>query len=343
MLFQTQGGLPNQILETISALNRRGVEAELIDPNRQALTDFDVVHVYSAINGNHRIVEQAHSLGLPVVTSPLLQPSWSAWLGKKARLIEKIIGKITQWEIQTNYHQIETCLTHSDHLIALGKVELNAMTDAFCIDWKKISVVPNGVPEQFFNSSEELIATSTGITAGYVLSVAAINSYKNQLALAQASSTEGMQVVLVGQCLPLEQHYLEKCLSFPHVKYLGKLNYYDPLLPSAYAAASVFCLPSQSEVMPLTILESLAAGTPVVTTRHHCMDLEGFEDVLIEVDPNDLDAIRKAISHFMHHKPSRERCQAAVRRFTWDAVAEQINGIYEQVFADHSATRSKVS
>ena len=86
-----------------------------------------------------------------------------------------------------------------------------------------------------------------------------------------------MRLVLVGQCLPAHQPYLRQVLAHAHVRHLGALAYDNSLLPSLYAGAAVFALVSQSEVMPLVVLEALAAGTPAVMTRHHGMSTDGSD------------------------------------------------------------------
>lgn len=120
MLFQAQGGLQIQVLETKAALNRLGVEATIINPSTDRLTNYDLVHVFSAINGNYRIAEMAKSLGLKVITSPLIQPHWTKSFGIKTRLLDRLVGKVTGWDVRTEYHQISACLNYSDHLVALA-------------------------------------------------------------------------------------------------------------------------------------------------------------------------------------------------------------------------------
>lgn len=331
MLFQAQGGLQIQVLETKSALNRLGVDASIINPSIDQLVDYDLVHIFSAINGNYRIAEIAKVLGVKVVTSPLIQPHWTKNFGRKARLIERLVGKLTNWDIRTEYHQINSCLNYSDHLIALSEIEREAIKNAFLQPQEKISVIPNGIPERFFLATPDL-ANEKGYKSGFVLTVASINSHKNQLATIEALKKNKQPVVLIGQSLPGQREYLDRCLAHSHVSYFGRLDYENPLLTSAYAAAGVFCLSSQSEVMPLSILESLAAGTPVVMTKNHCMNLAGMKDVLIEVDPNNRKEINDAILFFLTNPPSIDHCQAAVRKLTWDAVGGAVLDCYRKNF-----------
>ncbi|TVT56272.1 MAG: glycosyltransferase family 4 protein [Azoarcus sp. PHD] len=331
MLFQTQGGLQIQILESIAALKQRGIDARLCDPNVEHLSSFDVVHVFSAINGNQRIVEHAKAFGVPVVCSPLIRPHWTRSLGSRGRLIDRLVGRLTNWEIKSEYRQIESCLQNSNLLIALGEVERKSITDAFQIPQDRILVVPNGIPKRFFSATHDLAHAFLENKTPFLLCVATIDIHKNQLGLARATEKSGLQLVLAGECLPGNREYLAQLTAFPHVKYLGKMDYQDPLLASLYAAATVFCLTSHSEVMPLCVLEALAAGTPVVMTKHHCMDLSGTGDLVLEVDPADENAIAAAANELVTRIPDQLRCREAVKRYTWDAVAAQLEHAYTRV------------
>ncbi|MCB1960090.1 MAG: glycosyltransferase family 4 protein [Rhodocyclaceae bacterium] len=331
MLFQAQGGLQIQIAESISALKRRSVDAALINPNIDQLVNFDLIHVFSAINGNHRIIEQAKAFGLPAVCSPLIQPHWTTSLGRRSRALETLVGKLTGWEVKTEYRQIASCLSNSDALLALGETEKASIVNAFGIAPDRIRIVPNGIPGRFFAATPDLAHERLASAQAFILCVAKISPHKNQLALARATAASKLKLVIAGECLPAYKAYLDELLAFDHVTYLGKLSYDDPLLPSLYAAARVFCLPSHSEVMPLCVMEALAAGTPAVMTQHHCMDLSTMRAVVTEVSPTDELAIEKAVRAFVAHVPSAEDCRAAVASFTWDSVAEKIHQTYEEV------------
>jgi glycosyltransferase involved in cell wall biosynthesis len=336
MLFQRDGGLQIQVRETIAALNRlpkqatRPLDVQLVDANHQRLADFDVLHVFSASNGTYRIMEMASEQGVPVVLSPLLSPGWgraSAW---RARLADRLAGRLTEWMVQTSYAQTRRALQLADVVIALGEAERDAIVQGFGMGADAIRVLPNGINPHFFTANGDLFQRETGIAGPFALMVGSISPYKNQLGLAQALTGAGLPLVLIGAAPREQQAYLQHLLDLPHVRWLGALDHADPLLASAYHAADVAALPSQGEVFPLSVLEALAAGTPVVMTAQSALDLPDSAFALRKVRWDDGAAQRQAILELLALPPERRRVQALVERFTWERVAAQIVDCYYQ-------------
>lgn len=343
MLFQREGGLQIQVRETIAALNAVGraggreLRVELADPNRTRLDEYDVIHVFSAINGNHRVVETASDMGLPVVLSPLLSPGWNRAAGLRARVADRLAGKLTDWNVQTSYAQTKRALQLAQLVVALGDAERQAIMSGFLIDADKIRVFPNGIGRQFFDATPALFRQRTGLAEPFVLMAGAISPYKNQLGVVQALAGSGMQVVLAGQVRRQDQAYLQTVLQSPSVRWLGELAHGDPLLASAYAAASALALPSRGEVFPLAVLEALAAGTPAVMTDINALSLPGSDFALKQVRWDDGAAQRAALLAFAAAPPGRDAVRGLVGHYTWQRVASQIAACYAALVDERAA------
>jgi glycosyltransferase involved in cell wall biosynthesis len=337
MLFQREGGLQIQVRETIKALRGLDVaacplEVELVDANRGRLGDYDVIHVFSAINGNHRIVEAASEQGLPVVLSPLVSPAWCRSAGWRARLAERVTGRLTTWDVQTSYAQTRQALHLAQCVIALGEAERDAIVAAFEVDAARIRILPNGISAHFFTADAALFQYETGIAGPFVLMVGAISPYKNQLGLVKALTDSDVPIVIIGRPLRHDTDYLQRLLQMPHVTWLGQLQHDHPLLASAYAAAAVLALPSQGEVFPLTVLEALAAGTPVVMTADSALQLPDAGFALKKVRWDDAAGQRRAILGLLATPPLRAEVRALVRDFTWERTAAHIADCYHQLY-----------
>lgn len=330
MLFQRIGGLQIQIRETAGALRSVGVDAELADPVRESLAKYDVLHVFSAHHGNHLILNTAKSLGIPAVLSPVLQPGWSSSLVRRADLLDRVVGRLTGWMITTDYRWIKSGIDNAHRIVALGSAEKRELETYFGADPARVVVIPNGVTEKFFLPDPEPFVKRFGFDSGFVLCVASINARKNQATLVEALEGTATELVLIGECLSEQSEYLRTLVSNDYVHYLGTMPPNDPMLASAYAAATVTVLPSTSEVMPLTVIESLAAGTPVVMTNRHRMDLRAPATAVREVDPFDRRGMAEAIASLQKTRVTRQEASALVRELSWENVARDLVECYER-------------
>lgn len=93
--------------------------------------------------------------------------------------------------------------------------------------------------------------------------------------------------------------------------FLGPVSYDD--MPYLYPLASAFILPSYSESLPLTILEAMSAGTPVIASS-----VGGVPEIIADhrdgvlVPPMDHNALAEAISKVLSdHRFARSLCMRA--------------------------------
>lgn len=109
----------------------------------------------------------------------------------------------------------------------------------------------------------------------------------------------------------------------------------DVAMAVAFAAADLFLLPSLFEGTPLTLVQAMASGLPIVTTAT-C----GMKDVIADQQTGLLVPIRSpeslvsAIDALRANRSLRERVGQAARadaraRFTWDRSAEPVLRAYE--------------
>lgn len=341
MLFQREGSLQAQVRQTINALNRlaqipgRGqLEAELVDPFRARLDDYDLVHVFAAANGTHGIVETAVELGVPVVLSARVKPGWSRADGARARLAERLLGKLIGPGVQTSYAHTRHALQLATLVLAQDEAERQALRRAFLVDPAKVRVLPNGISPHLFEADAALFRARSALGGQFALTVGTVSPYKNQLGMAHALSELALPLVVVGEARERDTDYMRQLRAVPGVICLGALRQQARMLASAYAAATVYVLPGRgAAALPLTVLEALAAGTPVVTGAGGAPQLANSEFAVKRARWDDTRAQKSAVLDLLDAPPARERVRALVRPFTWDSVALQLADCYSDALA----------
>ncbi|MCC6805145.1 MAG: glycosyltransferase family 4 protein, partial [Anaerolineae bacterium] len=117
-----------------------------------------------------------------------------------------------------------------------------------------------------------------------------------------------------------------------HVHFIGFAA--DDDLPALYSAALITALPSLYEGFGIPVLESMACGTPVVTSNVSSLP-EVAGDAALTVDPTDLDAIIAALQQLIDDDELRANLAARgierAREFTWERAAAQLRQIYSQM------------
>jgi phosphatidylinositol alpha-mannosyltransferase len=128
----------------------------------------------------------------------------------------------------------------------------------------------------------------------------------------------------------LRAHYRRLAHGDPDITFVGAVL---GARPSYYANCSVYACPTTKASFGITLLESMACGTPIV-----CSDLNGFRNVVAHereallVPRGDSSALADALVRILDDDALRSRLGATGRQralgFSWPRVSEQILGLY---------------
>lgn len=123
----------------------------------------------------------------------------------------------------------------------------------------------------------------------------------------------------------------------PNVLYVGFLGGQD--LADAYAAASIYTLPSFFDVMPNTALDALAHGVPSLVT-HEILLPEVGEGAGILIEPT-LASLRAGLDRMLADRAAwprmAERARAIVaERLALPRIHDQYERMYEELIASHA-------
>jgi glycosyltransferase involved in cell wall biosynthesis len=240
-------------------------------------------------------------------------------------------------------------LKRADGVIAVSQNTKDDAVRVLGLAPSKISVIHSGIARSFFEIPAEAIDTVREryrLERPFVLCVGTIEPRKNidllldaydQLAPSLRGECELVLAGPMGWARPetiarigalKESGALKKSAA----RYLGYIPESD-IVPLT-AAAAVFAYPSLYEGFGFPVVQAMAAGVPVVTSRVSSLPEVAGEAALL-IDPRSVSELRDALARLLLSPALRaslaERGRARARAFTWENCAARSLEFFERM------------
>lgn len=253
---------------------------------------------------------------------------------------------VVRWRLN---HLIRTGLRNAKLVLCVSETVKNIIAERFKLPRERLVVSYNAVGSHFRPTESREVPTvlqqKYGIREPYALYVGKLQACKNIVRILTAfhqfhqETNSDMKLVLVGRRTWTSSgidetiHHLQLA---DHVLELGYVAHDD--LPVVYCGASMFVFPSLSEGFGMPVIEAMACGVPVVTSRVDALpEIAGNAALL--VDPYSAEDIASAM-HRIYNSDQlrvtlRERGLERAKLFSWHRTAQQTLSAYTEMMNFH--------
>jgi glycosyltransferase involved in cell wall biosynthesis len=226
--------------------------------------------------------------------------------------------------------QARDAAARADLVIAVSEFTKSQVVSLLAVEPSKVRVVHHGVRG---------LAYPPVARTKVILNVGAIQKRKNIARLVEAfeSVDPSWKLVLAGSAGYGSAEILARIARSPARDRVSVLGYVSPAsLAAHYAAAEIFAFPSLDEGFGMPVLEAMAAGAAVLTSRTSALP-EVAGDAALLVDPTDTASIAQALRDLTEREDLRrelaQRGTARARLFTWEKAVRETWDIYRELVA----------
>jgi glycosyltransferase involved in cell wall biosynthesis len=217
------------------------------------------------------------------------------------------------WHRRTGGYALRAGARVADAVVAVSQFTRDELGDLLGIPADRVRVVPNGVDPVF---------TPDGPAApgAYVLAVGTLEPRKNLGAAVEAARLAGVELRVAGA---------QGWGGVDVPGWAGRPS--DAELASLYRGARCLVYPSLYEGFGLPVLEAMACGTPVVTSRGGATEeIAGGAAVL--VDATDPAAVAGGIEEAQQRADELVRLgHERARGFTWRHAADLVESLWREL------------
>jgi glycosyltransferase involved in cell wall biosynthesis len=250
-----------------------------------------------------------------------------------------------------HFHLTRHVLHAAGQILAVSKFTKGEIEKLFGIPGRRIQVVYNAIDERFLRghateSDRQILAERYLVTYPFVLYAGRISPHKNLVRIIQAfvalkaelekqSLYPDLKLIIIGDEVSKHPDLRRTVIRSGvqnDVRFMGFVPI--EMLRVFYDAAKVFVFPSLYEGFGLQPLEAMAHGTPVVTSNT-CSLPEVVGQAAVLVNPENVFEIMRALHRVLVDQAVRDKIRQRgyeqAKKFSWDASAQRILGIYEEV------------
>lgn len=319
-----RGGGEIKAERTREALTALGVDVEVYTPLSHDLGD--LVHFFGTMRYYWTVAEFCLKRGVPYVCSPIFVTARSQkrlkWRAFRQRYLE-LKGE--------NHHR--KLFARAKELYFQTELEKRNASTFYGRGLAPAVILPNGVEPRFSKGDAEAFRRQFRVDKPFVLQASVFNPNKHQLELIQAMHGAARDLVLLGRAHNEEYFAACKRAAGPNVHFLGNIAHDDPMLPAAYAAADLFCLPSSDDIFANSAMEAAVAGCRLVL-GDSWGGQEIYGDWATWVRPGDAGKIRRAIDMAFGRKHEHAaQQQHFLSKYSWESVAQTLKSRYEAIVA----------
>lgn len=336
------GGMANQCEQLLRLLRQEGVQAELVRTNEGYRPAWitRVPFLRAVFRLLPYLIALWRAAGRADVVHVFANSGWSWYLFAAPALW---IGRVRGVPVIVNYRggQADEFFSHSrGHVLAQLAGAAQRVTPSVFLQrifeqhGLAVRVIPNIIDlERFqpaarvFNSAAPNLLVTRNLEPIYGIPTA-LQAFARLLEQFPAAR---LTVAGSGHQLS-ELQQLTAGLGIAHaVQFVGRIE--NARINDLYAGADLVLNPSTADNMPISILEALACGVPVVSTNAGGIpDLVEHGHTALLVEVGDASAMASAAARLLTEPPLRERLRNAglehVRRFAWVQVRQQWRQAY---------------
>jgi len=229
-------------------------------------------------------------------------------------------------------------LRRAARVIAVSEATAGDLVDHFDIDRSRIHTIHEGLDPHFAAVADDP-EPDTSLPKDYLLFVSTIEPRKNVIGVLRAFALLADwgypgQLVVVGRWGWRTETIRAELETSPVRDRIIHLDYVDrDRMAAVYGQARLLLFPSWLEGFGLPILESMACGTPVVTSGRSAMP-EVAGPAGVYVDPESAHGIATGAASLLEDADHHERLQGLgrerARRFSWGDAAAATASVFRR-------------